>query len=104
MKVCTRCKEQANEITAKFCRNCGKELENSIRCCNNELGAKDKYCPTCGEMRPKFQSEIEREEWEIKDKEEILKIQKQGNNCCLMSFIILFAIVFFIGWLLDKYL
>jgi len=104
MKVCTRCKEQANEITAKFCRNCGEELENSIRCCNNELGPKDRHCPTCGKERPRFKSEIERQERQMKEGLEMSIDRRKGNNCCLISFIILFAIVFFIGWLLDKYL
>jgi len=94
MKVCTRCKQQTSKTTDAFCRKCGNELENSVHCCDNELGPKDSHCPTCGEERPKFQSEIDREEWERKYLDEKAKQETKSTGCLALLILILVILSF----------
>jgi len=67
-----------------------------MTCCNNELGIKDRHCPTCGKKRPKFQSEIDREEARRKYEEERMKEDNKNTGCFALGIFILILLIMFL--------
>ena len=44
---CKKC-NQVNEVTAKFCQNCGVSMNNNCRFCGIDNTVGSKFCGNCG--------------------------------------------------------
>jgi len=44
---CSRCQHE-NNVTAKFCEECGVKLVRACSACGHEVSPQAKFCPECG--------------------------------------------------------